>query len=368
MKNIISTLTILFTLFFCMSLLSAQGNLEFSYTVNSSGNTTTVMVYATNTQAGASENMTSFTMNVYYDNTESTITNFDTSPTNALGWFSLPSSSIFNSNNNPDIPITHTGFGNINVLDFSGNGSSFGNTATHILTITLDNSIGSNPGGSVYLSSYTQRHAEQVYNDNVSPIPNAYPVVMNQSGSFPVEWLAFEAAPLKGQQTLLSWATGTELNNAGFEIERALGEGLTRDWVSIGFVEGQGSTENATEYEFVDPLPYSGENLYRLRQVDFNGDYSYSEVRNVWFEEQFAVSIYPNPTEGVANIRFIGIDQTSSDATYLLLDARGKQVQRGTLSPFNITQLNLTDLPEGAYLIRIVLDGKTLIKRIAKMY
>ena len=362
MKSLITTLILLVS----ASLSFAQGNLQFSYTVNTSGATTTIMVYVENVLAGT-ENMTSYTMNVYYDDTESTITNYDVTPTNGLGWFSLPSSTPFNARTNAAIPITHTGFGNVNVLDFFGNGSSFGSTATHILTITADNSIGTVAASSFYLSSSSQNHSEQVYNDNGTPIPNAFPVVINQNSNLPVEWLSFEAEPMEGHRSLLKWVTGSEQNNSGFEVERALATDLVPEWESIGFVDGEGTKDSPTEYAFVDPVPFSGENLYRLRQVDLNGEYDYSEVRSVWFEEDFTLSLYPNPTQDILNVRFMGIDQNQEDASFILFDSRGRELQAGNLNPFSISQVNLSGLPEGGYLIRIVLSGRAIVKRIAKV-
>lgn len=363
MKTFITTILFAVMASLCM----AQGNLEFSYTFNNNGATSTIMVYVKNTLP-TTENMTSYTMNVYFDNTQSSISGYDVTPTNSLGWISLPSQTPFNARTNGNIPITHTGFGNVNVLDFLGNGTNFGPTNTHILTINIDNS----PGGTAvasdfYLSSSSQGHPEQVYNDDVSPIPNDYPIVMNQGGSFPVEWLSFDAEALEGYRSLLTWTTGSEENNSGFEIERAFAGDATLNWEALGFVDGAGTSSTPTAYRFVDPVPFTGENLYRIRQVDFNGEYSYSEVRSVWFEEDFTLSLYPNPTEDLLNIRFMGIDQDEQEAAFVLFDSRGRTIQEGTLDPFAISQVNLSGLPEGGYLIRILLSGRVVVKRIAKV-
>lgn len=349
MKSFITTISLLlFT-----SLLFGQGNLRFSYTVTNNGANTVVDVFVQNIAAGT-ENMTSFTMNAYYDNTESSLTNFDVSPTNSLGWLSLPSSSTFNSAANGQVPITHTGFGNVNVLDFFSTGTSIGQTPTKILTINFDNTPGTAAGSSIFLTSFTDGHDAQVYNDNVSPIPNAYPVIMSQSGGFPVEWLGFEAKALDNSRTQLTWTTGSEINNAGFYVERSTPETSAMEWETLGFVAGAGTTTQESNYEFVDELPFTGENLYRIRQVDHNGGVDLSEVRSVFFEANFSMLLYPNPATISTTLE---VEVLESETISLeLLDLRGRMVKKtehqlnaGT----NELGIRLDQLPEGAYTIRV---------------
>jgi hypothetical protein len=120
----------------------------------------------------------------------------------------------------------------------------------------------------------------------------------------PVELTSFNAT-IKDAGVLLEWTTATETNNLGFEIQRNLSNG----WGTIGFVEGTGTTSEITNYQFFNELSEfnSSEKLmYRLKQIDFNGTYSYSNTIEVDFlVEKYSLSQnYPNPFNPGTNITF----------------------------------------------------------------
>ncbi|MFN7015112.1 MAG: hypothetical protein ACK4ON_12670, partial [Bacteroidia bacterium] len=95
-------------------------------------------------------------------------------------------------------------------------------------------------------------------------------------GIIPVELVSFRAVINKGSVEL-NWTTATEVNNRGFEIER----NVNGKFEVIGFVNGHGTTTNRQSYSFIDNNPGTGIVQYRLKQVDFNGTYSYSNVVEV---------------------------------------------------------------------------------------
>jgi len=93
----------------------------------------------------------------------------------------------------------------------------------------------------------------------------------------PVELISFRGkSTLEG--TLLTWQTATEKNNEGFEIEHSI-DGRT--WDNIGFTYGNGTSNELNSYEFIHELPVSGINYYRLKQIDFDGQFEYSHIVNV---------------------------------------------------------------------------------------
>ena len=88
----------------------------------------------------------------------------------------------------------------------------------------------------------------------------------------PVELISFSAS-LSKNTVYLNWATATETNNKGFEIQRKSKSG---DFKVIGFAEGAGTTTEKQNYSFVDQFLTETIYQYRLKQIDFNGSYSYS--------------------------------------------------------------------------------------------
>ena len=102
-------------------------------------------------------------------------------------------------------------------------------------------------------------------------------VLINPSPGPPVE-LTYFSGQFEDSIVQLSWMTATEFNNEGFEVERAFQIG---QWQEIGFVEGNGTTNEPQTYEFKDSLinVFAEKCYYRLKQIDFDGTFQYySEI------------------------------------------------------------------------------------------
>src|SRR3989304_3276438 len=110
----------------------------------------------------------------------------------------------------------------------------------------------------------------------------------------PVELASFAAA-VNGNEVKLIWTTTTELNNQGFEIQRKFS---ANDFVTVGSVKGNGTTTSPNQYSFVDKLIDPGKYFYRLKQIDFNGSFEYSneiEVEVRVLDKFTLEQNYPNP-------------------------------------------------------------------------
>jgi hypothetical protein len=112
------------------------------------------------------------------------------------------------------------------------------------------------------------------------------------STPLPVELISFNAKA-QDKSVLLTWSTATEINNKDFTIERSLN---SKDWSSIGSVNGAGNSTVRIDYRFTDEKPNQGISYYRLKQTDFDGAYKYSNVVSVDREKIDQLYAYPNPS------------------------------------------------------------------------
>jgi hypothetical protein len=120
----------------------------------------------------------------------------------------------------------------------------------------------------------------------------------------PVEFVSFTANLNKQGYVALNWETATEINNLGFKVQKSYNN---EEFFTIGFVEGSGTTTEPKAYYFKDENSENGVNYYRLKQLDYNGTYEYSEVLeiNVNIISNYLLhQNYPNPFNPSTIIKF----------------------------------------------------------------
>jgi len=118
--------------------------------------------------------------------------------------------------------------------------------------------------------------------------------IANIDYTIPVELVSF-AANAQRDEVELNWRTATETNNQGFEIERM---NVSGSFEQVGFVAGFGTTTEPKSYSFIDSKLKTGSYTYRLKQIDFDGSYEYSNEINVDVELPLEYALeqnYPNP-------------------------------------------------------------------------
>jgi photosystem II stability/assembly factor-like uncharacterized protein len=128
-------------------------------------------------------------------------------------------------------------------------------------------------------------------------------ILKNNSDPVPVELTSFTAS-VSGNSVLLSWSTATEVNNSGFEIERSSDQ---KYWHTLGFINGNGTTAEKQEYYFTDINSLTGTTYYRLKQIDYNGQFEYSAVVAVQSDLIHSFNLeqnYPNPFNPTTSISY----------------------------------------------------------------
>lgn len=155
------------------------------------------------------------------------------------------------------------------------------------------------------LGTSSVRNALMEISEN-DPSKPLFKVSLETDSPLPVELSSFTAG-VTDNSVLLKWRTETEVNNYGFEIERSIGSTDKYNWQKIGFTSGSGTSNTPVEYSFADNTVTSGKYLYRLKQLDIEGGYNYSEAVQVelGIPDQYKLAQnYPNPFNPATVISF----------------------------------------------------------------
>lgn len=178
-----------------------------------------------------------------------------------------------------------------------------------------------------------------------------------EPNALPVKLTGFEAVK-KGNATVLTWASATEENFSHYEVQRS------KDGVSF---EGMGTvigTGSGSEYSHLDANPFSGFNYYRLKVVDVDGSFVYSNIRAVSFETERSneLEIFPNPFHDGFTINGLKAgDQVQ------VFDLTGKLVFRQTDMKDQVIRVELHSLEPGLYNVLVVSGKEVQIRRLLKV-
>ncbi|MBO3269079.1 T9SS type A sorting domain-containing protein [Hymenobacter defluvii] len=188
--------------------------------------------------------------------------------------------------------------------------------------------------------------------------PDAVPAYVAPGTPLPVELKSF-AAKLTARGVKLDWATASEKNNKGFEVQRSQdGEQFT----VLQFVKGHGSKGSATVYSALDAQPLSGISYYRLKQVDEDGTFAYSPVAAITNTEAAReVSFYPNPAHDMLNI---SASESLVGARVVITDLTGRTLLTGKLDAAN--SISLSTLRTGTYLVTVETASGKVTRKVVK--
>lgn len=160
----------------------------------------------------------------------------------------------------------------------------------------------------------------------------------------PVDLVAF-TANYQGDVVYLNWTTSTELNNSHFEVYRKIDDG---NWEVIGTVDGNGTSVVWNYYQFDDYLYYKPQVVYyRLRQVDYDGTFAFSDVVSVHPDsETQEVSVYPNPAKD-----FLFVSGAAIGTSYTLYSIMGEVAAQGVFEQGN--SIPVSHLAKGQYILKL---------------
>jgi len=179
-------------------------------------------------------------------------------------------------------------------------------------------------------------------------------ICITDKGPAPVELTSF-AASYRNDAVTLKWKTATENNNYGFEIERSLNNG--KAWETIGFSEGAGNSSSEHSYMFEDHSNFGAASTaaYRLKQIDRDGSYEYSNTVTVSIANAASGALYnfPNPFNPATSISFTL--QHSDIVTLAVYNAAGERVaellrNESLNAGTHTASFNGSDLPSGRYI------------------
>ncbi|MCX7610518.1 MAG: glycosyl hydrolase family 18 protein [Ignavibacterium sp.] len=256
----------------------------------------------------------------------------------------------------PYLDVINNGEWNLYQWNLQSTGwSSFagGNGVINGPSITLDAIIFSAPNNS---SDWT------IFIDDVSYYAH---------GPLPVELVFFDAVYFDGK-VKLTWKTASELENYGWEIEKAVKSStnpILKEWNTIGFVNGSGNSNSPKEYHFIDNDVQYGEVYYRLKQIDYDGSIEYSNPIRLYINYKppiVSLNAFPNPFNSNTTIRFELPKQ--GFVKLEVYDILGRKIKSLVNKFFKegIYEMNLNgdDLSSGIYILYLKIDENAVIHKI----
>ncbi len=270
-----------------------------------------------------------------------------------------------------------------NSVSYTGNQSSFTNLGLTGTELTED--ISGIPTYKNYrfrtrvkydmVSNPYQVYGPWKYYESYQPL--SFGSFKSQTSPLPVELTSFTAKIIE-KKIVLNWLTATEVNNYGFEVQRSVvslptvvGDQRSEEgWDNIGFVEGHGNSNSLKSYSFTDKTMQYGKCSFRLKQIDFDGKFEYSdeiEIEVNMLPTEFALfQNYPNPFNPSTTIKYnLPVDSKVVMEIYNVLGEKvmtliNQEIKAG----FNEVNFNASYLSSGIYIYRISAGEFNQVKKM----
>ncbi|MBL6444800.1 T9SS type A sorting domain-containing protein [Fulvivirga sp. 29W222] len=171
----------------------------------------------------------------------------------------------------------------------------------------------------------------------------------------PVAFTNFDAKENLEGKIDLSWATASELNNAGFEVQHSTD---AENFEAVGWVAGNGTSNTYQAYSFTTSAQL-GKNYFRLKQIDLDGNAIYSNPLAVSVKATYKIG--PNPTSGIVNVRL----NSFTDTHVKIFNATGDLIDSQTIQKNG--SIDLSSQPAGIYMVQITTEQERIEQRIIKI-
>lgn len=196
-------------------------------------------------------------------------------------------------------------------------------------SLTLPSSFDGSPSVEIQILRSSVGGATTVRIDNAILNGTALPIKLSNF-----------SATIKDKSAIISWTTASESNNHYFTIERSAdGSNFT----SIGMVDGAGNSSSSIDYRYIDDAPLAGTSYYRLKQTDYDGQFTYSDVRAIQFSAGKKIN-FAYDAQGEE----IRIQSSISDLSVRIFDMAGR-VLKTVPTASSLTQVSVSDLQAGTY-------------------
>lgn len=228
----------------------------------------------------------------------------------------------------------------VDIADYPNNQINSTGPTTNGFYMTVDGNAVDNDAGIFYGNPTTN---SPVNSGNI----NGLSTMAFNTQILPVTLVNFGATKSLGKVDI-AWSTATELNSAGFVVERS---GNARSFIGIANVSAIGT--GANNYAAIDANPLNGTSFYRLKNLDKDGAFTYSNVVKVDFDGNSSTSVYPIPTSSYLNFNVSNSSLFGTTAS--IMDISGRNLKAVAIAG-STQKLNVSNMPTGIYFIKLV-DG-----------
>ena len=273
----------------------------------------------------------------------------------------------------------HTAAGNVLTNDFDPDSEFFtaqivSQSADGIVTLTPDGNFLFTPNDGFDGASTTFQYeiwddGAPKMNSNLATVTISFATI----GTLPVRFLSVSAKPLSSGAVQVNWVTEAEVRNKQFEIQRSIDNGSEFNTIGLLF-SLDGNSNSVKSYQFKDELKgvSTKKIFYRIKQVDLDGNFSYSKVVIVNLDgsqDMNVIRISPNPVSSNFNVNYDGKNKISS---LRIIDMWGKEIYKQQMNGLIITTFNLNASTarmnsSGMYMVELVFeDGTKAIQKILR--